>query len=82
MLQELEASTREQTLQKDPNLQQPWPFTCKEGDVRCMAHIINLAVQAALTTLKAVPAEQLDSYRMENGAARLPTVRFNNFILY
>jgi hypothetical protein len=77
MLQELEATTKEQRLQKDPNLQQPWSFTCKEGDVRCIAHIINLAVQAALTTLKAVPAEQPESYRMESGAARLPTVSFN-----
>jgi hypothetical protein len=26
------------------SLQQPWSFTCKEGDVRCLGHIINLAV--------------------------------------
>ena len=62
MLQELEASTKEQRLQKDPNLQQPQSFTCKEGDVCCIAYIINLAVQAALNTLKAVPAIQLESY--------------------
>ena len=35
--------------------QQQWPFTVREGDVRCMAHIINLAVQAALRTFRADP---------------------------
>ncbi len=34
-----------------------------------MAHIINLAVQAALTMLKAVPLEQTESYRLEQGLA-------------
>jgi hypothetical protein len=33
-------------------LEQPWHFTQKEGDVRCIGHIINLAAQAALTQLK------------------------------
>lgn len=51
------------------SIQQPWSFTVKEGDVRCMAHIINLAVQAALTMLKAVPSEQTESYRLEQGLA-------------
>ena len=40
--------SKDKRLQKDLNLQQPWSFTCKEGDVCCIAHIINLAVQAAL----------------------------------
>jgi len=44
MLKELEAVSEENKLQKDLNLQQPWSFTCKEGDVCCIAHIINLAV--------------------------------------
>lgn len=48
---------------------QPWSFTVKDGDVRCMAHIINLAVQAALTTMKAVPSEELESYRVQEGLA-------------
>jgi hypothetical protein len=43
-------------------LQQPWAFTVKEGDVRCMAHIINLAVQEALKTLKATPSNSPDIY--------------------
>lgn len=51
------------------SIQQPWSFTVKEGDVRCMAHIINLAVQAALAMLKAVPLEQTESYRLEQGSA-------------
>ena len=51
------------------SIQQPWSFTVKEGDVRCMAHIINLVVQAALTMLKAVPLEQTELYRLEQGSA-------------
>ncbi|KFY06197.1 hypothetical protein V491_08791, partial [Pseudogymnoascus sp. VKM F-3775] len=54
------------------SIQQPWSFTVKEGDVRCMAHIINLAVQAALTMLKAVPSEQTELYRLEQGLAHTP----------
>jgi hypothetical protein len=41
----------------ETTLQQPWAYTTKEGDVRCIGHIINLAVQAALASLKAVPDE-------------------------
>ena len=48
---------------------QPWSFTVKEGDVQCMAHIINIAVQAALTTMKAVPLDKLESYRVQEGLA-------------
>jgi hypothetical protein len=43
---------------------QLWSFTVKEGDVCCIAHIINLAVQAALTTMRAVPSEELKNYRV------------------
>ena len=81
MLEELEIISKEKRLQKDPNLQQPWSFTCKEGNVRCVAYIINLAVQAALATLKAVPAKQPESYWIENGAARLPIVSFEIFCI-
>ena len=48
-------------MEKDANrgfeylVHQPWPFKVDEGDVRCMAHIINLAVQSALKSLKASP---------------------------
>ena len=44
MLKKLEAISKENRLQKDLNLQQPQFFTCKEGDVCCIAYIINLAV--------------------------------------
>ncbi|KFY19337.1 hypothetical protein V493_08008 [Pseudogymnoascus sp. VKM F-4281 (FW-2241)] len=52
--------------------QQPWTFTVKEGDVRCIAHIINIAVQHALKTLKADPSAEAETYRCEQGAARIP----------
>ena len=55
----------------DWTVEQPWTFTVKEGDVRCMAHIIHLAVQAALKALKAVPAEDWTVYRCEDGEARI-----------
>jgi len=64
MLDQLEAITEVQRESKPDNLQQPWSFTRKEGDVRCIGHVINLAVQVALKTLKAVPAEETEAYRM------------------
>ena len=45
------------------SLKQPWTFTAKEGDVRCIGHIINLAIQAALASLKAMLDERLEEYR-------------------
>jgi hypothetical protein len=64
----------------EPSLQQPWSFTVKEGDVRCLGHIINLAVQAALTALKAVPADEPEAYRLEYGAARMPVLPDNKTV--
>src|ERR1700738_78314 len=72
MLDELEATAQDQCVEKPDNLQQPWSFTRKEGDVRCIGHVINIAVQAALTSLKAVPANETESYRMIYKAAQLP----------
>ena len=43
-------------------LEQPWSFTRKEGDVQCIRHIINLAVQDALSQLKAVPLDISKTY--------------------
>ncbi|KFZ19521.1 hypothetical protein V501_00632 [Pseudogymnoascus sp. VKM F-4519 (FW-2642)] len=48
-------------------------FRAKAGDVRCIGHIINIAVQAALASLKATPDERVEAYRLEVGAARIPT---------
>jgi hypothetical protein len=56
----------------ETSTQQPWTFTVKEGDVRCVAHIINLAVQAALKSLKADPDAEIEAYRCEQGVARIP----------
>jgi hypothetical protein len=51
--------------------EQPWSFTRKEGDVRCLRHIINLAVQGALTHLKAVPLDISKTYWMDINEARI-----------
>ena len=72
MLDQFEATAEEQREGKPDNLQQPWSFTRKEGDVRCIGHVINLAVQDALTTLKAVPAEKTKVYQIVYQAAALP----------
>jgi hypothetical protein len=64
----------------ETTLQQPWAYTTKEGDVRCIGHIINLAVQAALTSLKAVPADEPNAYRLEYGAARVPSLPENESV--
>ncbi|KFY05060.1 hypothetical protein O988_00291 [Pseudogymnoascus sp. VKM F-3808] len=61
MLAEYEKIARDQEV----TTQQPWTFKVKEGDIQCIAHIINIAVQDALKTLKAVPAEQAESYQLE-----------------
>lgn len=49
-----------------------WSFKVKDSDIRCVSHIINLAIQAALTQLKATPSETAESYCMEPNAARVP----------
>jgi hypothetical protein len=56
---------------KEEQPEQPWTFTRKEGDVRYLTYIINIAVQAALTQLKAIPSDSTKVYRMENDAARI-----------
>ena len=72
MLEEFEAIAEDQRNEKPDNLQQPWSFTRAEGDVRCIRHVINLAVQAALTTLKAEPAEETETYRLVYNSATIP----------
>jgi hypothetical protein len=72
ILDVFEETAREQRYEKPDNLQQPWSFTQKEGDVCCVGHVINLAVQQALKTLKAEPAEETETYRMIYNSATLP----------
>jgi hypothetical protein len=62
MLEEFEVVVEQQCNAKPDNLQQPWSFTQVEGDVRSIGHVINLAVQAALKTLKAKPVEGTETY--------------------
>lgn len=54
-------------------MQQLQTFRVKEGDIQYIAYIINIAIQDALKTLKAAPAEQAESYRCEQGAIQIPT---------
>ncbi len=59
----------------DVTVNQPWTFTVKEGQVRCVAHIINLAVQDAPKTLKAESEQDANRHRVkfdQAHAARLP----------
>jgi len=72
MLEEFEVVVGDQRNAKPDNLQQPWSFTRSEGDVRCIGHVINLAVQAALKTLKAEPAEETETYRIIYNSASIP----------
>jgi hypothetical protein len=51
---------------------QPWNFTQEDGDVRCIAHVFNIAVQASLVQLKAILSKQVEDYRVELNTARLP----------
>ena len=53
-------------------MQQLQMFKVKEGDIQCIAYIINIAIQEALKTLKAAPAEQAESYRYKQGAIQIP----------
>jgi hypothetical protein len=61
-------------------LKQPWAFTAKVGDVRCIGHIINIAVQAALASLKATLDKGPEAYRLEIRAARIPLTSENNIV--
>jgi len=72
MLNNFEAEAYNQQMSTQDQLEQPWNFTRKEGDVRCIRHIINLAVQAALTCLKATPSKEANEYQMEYQQAKLP----------
>jgi hypothetical protein len=63
------------------SVQQPWSFTCKEGDVRCLRHIINFAVQDALKQLKAVPSDISKMYQMDANAACIPVLHIKDEVV-
>lgn len=55
----------------DFTVEQPQIFRVQDGDIRCMAHIINLAVQSPLRTLNATPAEDFNVYFSKDNCARI-----------
>ena len=71
MLEEFEAVAGDQHNAKPNNLQQLQPFTRAESNVHCIRHVINLAVQAALKTLKAKLAEETETYQMIYNSATI-----------
>ena len=72
MLANFESEAYTQRMASPSSVKHPWSFTRKDGDIRCLGHIINLAVQAALTQLKATPSDSTESYRIEPNAACVP----------
>lgn len=68
MLKEFE----EAAAQEEYTVEQPWTFRVESGDVGCMAHVFNLAVQAALKSLNADPAEDAEQYPVTERCACLP----------
>ena len=71
MISNIEAELQERYALAEQNIQQPWAFQQKEGDIRCIAHVINIAVQSALKEIKAVPAEDPEVYRQEENQASI-----------
>jgi hypothetical protein len=71
MLLEVEKEYYAQRCNLTALVYQPWNFTQKDGDVQCIAHVFNIAVQAVLVQLKAIPSNQVEDYRVEPNAARL-----------
>jgi hypothetical protein len=62
MLLSLEDKAKTQRKASPSSVHHPWSFTHKDSDIRCLRHIINLAVQAALTQLKAIPSDFTELY--------------------
>jgi hypothetical protein len=73
MLSNFESKAYSQRMASPVSAEHPWSFKVKDGDIRCISYIINLAVQAALTQLKATPSETAELYCMEPDAACVPT---------
>ena len=74
MISNIECSLNERQNLLQPNLQQPWAFKQEEGDIRCIAHIINIAVQSASKEIKAVPADNPEVYRQEEHQASINVI--------
>jgi hypothetical protein len=72
MLSNFESKAYTQRIALLHSIEHPWSFTRKEGDIQCLGHIINLAVQAALTQLKATLLDSSEVYRIEPDAAWVP----------
>jgi hypothetical protein len=72
MLDEFESLAEDYKRSHPDDAYQPWSFTRKEGDIRCLGHVINLAVQDAITQLKATPSDVSETYRMTANEAQLP----------
>jgi hypothetical protein len=62
MLDEFESLVEEYRKLMPDSPQQTWSFTRKQGDIRCLGHVINLAVQEAMTQLKATPSDVSKTY--------------------
>ena len=73
MLSNFESEAYSQRMASLVSAKHPWSFKVKDGDIRCVSYIINLAVQAALTQLKATLSETAESYCIEPNAAHVPT---------
>ena len=74
MLEEFEAVVASQWehMEEEDQLSFCCKFNRKEGDVRCCAHIYNIAVQAALKAIKSNPNEHRHHYQHEANRAILP----------
>ena len=68
MLANFKSKAYTQQMASPLSITHPWSFTCKDGDIQCLGHIINLAVQAALTQLKATLSNSTELYQIEPSA--------------
>ena len=74
MLEEFEAVVASQCgqMEEEDRLSFCCKFNRKDGDVRCCAHIYNIAVQAALKAIKSNPNEHRRHYQHDVNRAILP----------
>ena len=82
MLSNFESEAYNQQMASPVSAKHPWSFKVKDGDIRCISYIINLAVQAALTQLKATLSETAKSYCIEPNAARVLTSQSQEEVVF